>query len=362
MKIDPKLQTLIPPLRPEERDSLHADIEARGVLVPIEVDGDGYVLDGHTRLEIATALGKPYKTITRHFADKTARLEHVINLNLCRRHLDALRWGQLFEKLLEARGVKRGEASSASKQHRAKRIDVETCEAATVAALAKAAGVSPRTARHRVALAGKYDKLPKKQKKAVDEGKQTVSAAYREQKREAVVRKVREIPSDKYRVIYADPPWKYGDTRDSLPGTTGATAHYPCMSIPELCALPIAELADENAVLFLWVTSPLLAECWPVIKAWGFSYRTSMVWNKLAHNMGHYCSVRHEFLLICVRGSCLPDIKELLPSVVAIKRGKHSEKPEEFRKMIDKMYPHGKRIELFARKELGGKWDTWGNE
>jgi len=72
--------------------------------------------------------------------------------------------------------------------------------------------------------------------------------------------------------------------------------------------------------------------------------------------------VRHEFLLICVRGSCTPDIDELLPSVVTIKRSKvHSQKPAEFRTMIDKMYPHGKRIELFAREQAPG-WESYGNQ
>ena len=133
------------------------------------------------------------------------------------------------------------------------------------------------------------------------------------------------------------------------------------MSIEELCALPVLDLAGSDSVLFMWVTSPLLEEAFRVIFAWGFEYRTSIVWNKNAHNYGHYVSVRHEHLLICVRGSCVPDTKELLPSVVTERRGKHSEKPEVFRTMIDTMYPHGPRIELFARKAVA-KWERWGNE
>ena len=102
-------------------------------------------------------------------------------------------------------------------------------------------------------------------------------------------------------------------------------------------------------MLFLWVTSPLLFECQPVITAWGFTYRASIVWNKNAHSMGHYVSVQHEFLLICTRGSATPDSTKRLPSVVTEQRGRHSEKPEVFRGMIDEMYTNGKRIELFAR-------------
>ena len=134
------------------------------------------------------------------------------------------------------------------------------------------------------------------------------------------------------------------------------------MSIAELCALDIKGIVEDDAVLFLWVTSPLLAECWPVIEAWGFRYKTSFVWDKVRHNFGHYNSVRHELLLICTRGSCTPDDKTLHDSVVTIERTeKHSEKPEEFRKMIDELYPLGKRIELFARKKVEG-WDAYGDE
>jgi len=195
---------------------------------------------------------------------------------------------------------------------------------------------------------------------AIRSGDKTVTEVRRSIQR-AKVKEAAALPSDKYRVIYADPPWKYGDDRNGLEGAPGAEAHYPTMSISQLCAIPVGELLEDNAVLFLWVTSPILEEAFPVIKAWGFTYRASVVWNKDAHNMGHYVSVRHEFLLICVRGSCLPDIKRLLPSVVTVKRTRHSEKPEEFRKMIDQMYPSGRRIELFARKPAEG-WERWGNQ
>jgi N6-adenosine-specific RNA methylase IME4 len=165
-------------------------------------------------------------------------------------------------------------------------------------------------------------------------------------------------------VVYADPPWSYGNA-----GIIGETdnyghvgRHYQSMTISELCDLDVKSIVEDDAVLFLWVTSPLLAECWPVIKAWGFKYKTSFVWNKVKHNFGHYNSVRHELLLVCTRGSCTPDIDKLFPSVVTVERSKkHSEKPEEFREMIDTMYPHGKRIELFARQSVAG-WEVFGDQ
>lgn len=168
------------------------------------------------------------------------------------------------------------------------------------------------------------------------------------------------LPKDKYRVIYADPPWKYAD--ELIEGYGAAEHHYPTMTIAELAALPIKDLALPDAVLFMWVTSPLLEECFEVIKGWGFQYKSMFVWDKVKHNFGHYNSVRHELLLICTRGSCTPDSGELHDSVVSVERNDtHSSKPEEFRRLIDSLYTDGQRIELFSRTKAKG-WHVWGNE
>lgn len=161
----------------------------------------------------------------------------------------------------------------------------------------------------------------------------------------------------KYRVIYADPPWSYNDKQDTgMLG--GAVKHYTTMPLNDICELPVP--SADNAVLFMWVTSPLLEDSFKVINAWGFKYKSSFVWDKVAHNMGHYNSVRHEFLLIATKGSCTPDVKRLFDSVVSIERTEHSRKPKEFRDMIDTLYPTGNRLEMFAREAPDG-WDVWGN-
>ena len=167
------------------------------------------------------------------------------------------------------------------------------------------------------------------------------------------------LPAGPYRVIYADPPWDYGRAGYQKYGY--ASCHYPVLSIPELCKIPVKQLAAKHAVLFLWVTAPMLEKAFAVIKAWGFAYKTQVIWDKESHNFGHYFSVRHEHLLLCTRGRCRPDVHELEDSVRVIKRSQHSEKPEEFRMLIDKLYPTGPRIELFARSTHEG-WDSWGNE
>ena len=206
--------------------------------------------------------------------------------------------------------------------------------------------------------------LPEEQFEAVKSGVMALSKAQKEvSKKRNEAKPQPQQPDGKYRVIYADPPWKYtsGDQHSNEAQATTLTTHYNSMSIDEMCQLPVKDMAQDDAVLFMWVTSPLLEECFDVIRAWGFKYKASIIWDKDAHNVGHYVSVRHELLLICTRGSCTPDTNKLLPSVVKEKRTEHSVKPETFRQMIDTMYPNGRRIELFARRPVDG-WDVWGND
>jgi N6-adenosine-specific RNA methylase IME4 len=186
----------------------------------------------------------------------------------------------------------------------------------------------------------------------------SVESAYREMIK-VTAKEPGPIPDGKYRVIYADPPWEYGNTMPKE--FVEQRDHYPTMKLKEICELPIKNLAQENAVLFLWTTSPMLEETFEVVAAWGFKYKSSFIWDKVKHVMGHYNSVRHEILLICVRGSCQPDNIKLFDSVYSEERTEHSRKPEYFRNIIDTIYPTGKRIELFARSQHDN-WDNWGNE
>jgi N6-adenosine-specific RNA methylase IME4 len=165
-------------------------------------------------------------------------------------------------------------------------------------------------------------------------------------------------PVDKYRIVYADPPWSYGNTQPDY--HTEQRDHYPVMEFQAICDLPVKEWIEDNAVLFLWVTSPILAEAFQVVNAWGFEYKASFVWDKIKHNMGHYNSVRHELLLICTRGSCQPDKQQLFDSVQSIERGKHSEKPVEFYDIIETLYTHGRKLEMFARVPREG-WADYGH-
>ena len=201
------------------------------------------------------------------------------------------------------------------------------------------------------------EKYPVKHKE-ITVGIKTLKQAKREIVKENV-KDQPELPTDKYRVVYADPPWNYGNS--GLDDYGHAERHYPTMSIEELGQLGVPDIVEENSVLFIWTTSPLLEDCFRVIRMWDFKYKTSFVWNKIKHNFGYYNSVRHELLLVCTKGSCLPDNSKLFNSVQSIERKAHSEKPDEFREIIDTLYTKGKKIELFSRKKVKG-WDVWGNQ
>jgi len=333
-------------LRDEDYEALKADIAKRGVQIPVEFDEDGNILDGHHRYEIAHELGIDFPKKTRKFKSESEKRDHVFKVNLARRHLEPVEWGQAFKRLLAERGVVRKRGPKA-----------ETISA-TVAEIANELGVAERTARHRMSQADKMELLPKKTQEAIRNRKTTVTKAKRAEKAESIARKV-DWPKGQFRVIYADPPWSYGNTQPDY--HTEQRDHYPVMTLKDICDLPVKSLALDDAVLFIWVTSPILEESFEVINAWGFKYKSSFVWDKIDHNMGHYNSVRHELLLIGVRGSCQPDVAKLFDSVVSEKRSEHSAKPDSFREMIDTIYPHGPRIELFSRKKLKG-WKTYGHQ
>jgi N6-adenosine-specific RNA methylase IME4 len=263
------------------------------------------------------------------------------------------RLGELLEKLDKAKGARLAGRSPGSNSG----VGGTKMEPPTAAATYADLGISKKIA----AVAQQLAALPLETREAIAQRETTIAKVRRERKA-ADIRKAVSLPDAKYRVLYADPPWHYRDKADEgAVQAGGAARHYPTMTIAQLCELPVETLCEAHAVLFLWVTSPLLFEAAAVLRAWGFTYKASFIWDKVKHNMGHYNSVRHELLLVCTRGSCTPDHVELFDSVQSVERTTHSTKPPEFRHIIETLYPHGKRLELFARAKAPG-WDVFGYE
>jgi N6-adenosine-specific RNA methylase IME4 len=164
----------------------------------------------------------------------------------------------------------------------------------------------------------------------------------------------------KFVVIYGDPPWRY-EHQPMGSSSRSIENHYPTMALDEICALPVASLAHENSVLFLWATVPKLFECKQVLDAWGFTYRTGLVWVKDKIGMGYYARGRHELLQIAARGELPVPAAETRPdSVIEAPRLEHSAKPPIVYDIIDRMYPGVRKLELFQRVPRDG-WVGWGN-
>jgi N6-adenosine-specific RNA methylase IME4 len=172
-----------------------------------------------------------------------------------------------------------------------------------------------------------------------------------------IVPRLEDLVDDgvKFGTIYADPPWRYGNQ-----ATRAATGnHYAGKTISEICELPIADIVADSAHLHLWTTNGFLFEAREIIEAWGFEYKSCLVWCKPQMGIGNYWRVSHEFMLLGVRGSCRFQKKDKM-SWLEIPRGKHSAKPEKIRHIIEEVSP-GPRLELYARSTAPG-WHSWGNQ
>ena len=169
----------------------------------------------------------------------------------------------------------------------------------------------------------------------------------------------------KYKIIYADPPWRYDDKNCN----GNCQSHYNTMNIKDICNLPIKDITDKDSVLFLWCTYPMLKEGLKVIDAWGFKYKTiGFTWIKqnktncfLFLGMGYYTRENAELCILATKGKPLPRVSRSVHQVILSKIREHSRKPDETRDRIVQLFGDLPRIELFARQQVDG-WDCWGNE
>ena len=171
----------------------------------------------------------------------------------------------------------------------------------------------------------------------------------------------------KYGAILADPPWQYRVYSKKGLGRS-AESHYPTMNIEDIKALPVADIADKDCALFLWVTFPCLQEGLDVIKAWGFTYKTvAFAWvkqNKKADSlfwgMGYWTRSNVELCLLATKGKP-KRVDAGVHQVVISHIEEHSRKPLEIHRRIERLIGDVPKIELFARRKTAG-FDVWGNE
>lgn len=180
-------------------------------------------------------------------------------------------------------------------------------------------------------------------------------------------------PPNRYRLIYADPPWTFTTYSRKGKGRS-AEAYYDCMSQRDIEALPVADWAADDCVLLLWTTDPLLPRAFDVIRAWGFTYKTvGFYWAKLNKSapelifdeksfftgLGFWTRANPELCLLATRGHPKrrrADVRKLIVSP----RREHSRKPDEAYERIEALC-QGPYLEMFARAARPG-WDRWGAE
>lgn len=382
---------LLPPLDAADYEELKRSVLEAGVLIPVEHDELGRVLDGHNRMRAVQELRAEGfdvpdpAVIVRVGLTEPQKRAHVRAVNLARRHLTAAQKRVIVEAHL-------AEAPERSDRAHARELHVSP----TMIGMARRR-LGERGTVHsgqlRVGLDGRARRLPESRTILAADGAQAKRAIAalevvppeafpdrvmtatdagtaarllkREMAREARMERLRDpgelrrMGKGRYSVLLCDPPWEYQGASD--PGRT-AERHYPTLSHAELLALPVGEIAARDAVLFLWVTPPKVAEAIELVSAWNMTFKTSAVWDKGVPGLGSWYRQQHEILFVATRGKIPPPAPANRPSsVIRAPRAAHSAKPDLVRKQIEEMYPGLPRIELFARGHVPG-WDVWGLE
>lgn len=172
----------------------------------------------------------------------------------------------------------------------------------------------------------------------------------------------------KYATIVADPPWQIGGLpvsrvpKGAINDGRVVAVPYPTMTLDEIRALPVRDMVERDAHLYLWTTNGFLPDAFSVATAWGFRYSQTLVWCKkpIGSMIGGTYRMSTEFVLFCRRGSLATLQRENQNWFCWPRSTTHSRKPDAFLDMVERVSP-GPRLEMFARRQRLG-WDTWGNE
>jgi N6-adenosine-specific RNA methylase IME4 len=386
---------IFPLMGEAELRALADDIKANGQREPI-VFLDGKLLDGRNRWLACELAGvKPRRE--NHSGMKNP-VEYVWSLNYRRRHLDesqramaAERYRQLLAepaanlptwssepitltppepqsptgRLRDVAAEKFNvssrlvdDARVVQKSGVPELVEAVDAREVAVSAAVDIAKLPPEKQREIIAKAD--PKLVKQVAKELRSEKQEERRAERIERIERIARG--NAPLDgaaRFPILLADPPWRYDFSETE---SRAIENQYPTLSLDEICALPIGDMATQDAALFLWHPAGKATEAVRVVTAWGFRERSSWVWVKESIGPGYWGRLRHEMLMICTRGDFpAPAPSDRFDSVIEQPRGEHSAKPVEAMERIERMYPTLPKIELFARAPREG-WERWGNQ
>lgn len=167
-----------------------------------------------------------------------------------------------------------------------------------------------------------------------------------------------------YSIVCIDPPWRFR-TWSETNQDKAASKHYDLMLTEDIAKLPVRRLCQDDALVLVWATAPMLTHALACMAAWGVTYRSNIVWRKVTVNgkirmgLGFWARSMHEQVLIGTVGK--PRQIKALPSIFDGIAREHSRKPDEFYALVDRHIPHGRRADVFSRESRAG-WDAFGNE
>jgi N6-adenosine-specific RNA methylase IME4 len=177
-----------------------------------------------------------------------------------------------------------------------------------------------------------------------------------EQQKQEIESSSLKLPEGVFDVIVIDPPWPYGTKYD--PAGRRCANPYPEMSIDELKKLKLP--AAENSTLFLWTTHKFIRTAFELLRAWGFKYRNTLVWDKRRMGLGNLFRLQCEFCLVAFKGKPLLVNDGTFRDIIYETRRQHSRKPDAFYQMVDKLCA-GRKIDYFSRQQRDG-WESYGND
>ena len=173
----------------------------------------------------------------------------------------------------------------------------------------------------------------------------------------------------KFKTVLADPPWQFQNRTGKVAPEHRRLNRYPTMTLDDICDLPVSEVMEDTAHLYMWVPNALLPEGLRVMEAWGFQYKSNLVWHKIrkdggsdGRGVGFYFRNVTELILFGVRGKNARtlDAGRSQVNMIQTRKREHSRKPDEQYELIEACSP-GPYLELFARGERP-KWAVWGNQ
>jgi N6-adenosine-specific RNA methylase IME4 len=192
--------------------------------------------------------------------------------------------------------------------------------------------------------------------------KMTMKKARRDERERNLAAKILALPGRRYGVMLADAGWRFEPWSRETGMDRAADNHYATSTVEQIKAIDVASIAAVDCALFLWATAPMMSQALEVMRAWGFTYKSQIVWDKEISGTGYWFRNRHELLLVGTRGNVpAPAMGTQWPSVNIERRRAHSVKPEWAYQMIEGYFPTLPKIELFARCARPG-WDCWGFE